>query len=306
MNKQMKEYLCHMTDAEKKAYNAEYYRNHKNYWEDYYSKGRTVGRPVGRQKYVTEGNGQGVYRRGEGLNNYSEIYSHSTAPKVGTTHRPRTGGNTYATDKEMDWQDGFLKDVDENDPRKKLQREYYEFRKYANMNDRLVKEYTNKANDCMRLAKEYEKKRAGWKTQGNNLSADDSPYRKWNKKIQETLEKASEYERRAKEAEKTKQEQIDGMKRCLEGIKRHNAEIEAHNSHTYEHKPSNKPHGAAVSDVEAFNSAYKKAEKKEKVKKAAKQAASDWKAGAKGISSMAKDSVEFGKKAFSKLLSKFR
>lgn len=66
MNEQMKEYLCHMTDAEKKAYNAEYYRNHKNYWEDYYSKGRTVGRPVGRQKYVTEGNG-GVKRRGEGL-----------------------------------------------------------------------------------------------------------------------------------------------------------------------------------------------------------------------------------------------
>lgn len=66
MNDKMKEYLCHMTDAEKKAYNAEYYRNHKNYWEDYYSKGRTVGRPVGRQKYVTEGNG-GVKRRGEGL-----------------------------------------------------------------------------------------------------------------------------------------------------------------------------------------------------------------------------------------------
>ena len=68
MNEQMKEYLCHMTDAEKKAYNAEYYRNHKNYWEDYYSKGRTVGRPVGRQKYVTEGGNGGVKRRGEGLN----------------------------------------------------------------------------------------------------------------------------------------------------------------------------------------------------------------------------------------------
>ena len=66
MNERMKEYLCHMTDAEKKAYNAEYYRNHKNYWEDYYSKGRTVGRPVGRKKYVTEGNG-GIKRRGEGL-----------------------------------------------------------------------------------------------------------------------------------------------------------------------------------------------------------------------------------------------
>lgn len=66
MNDQMKEYLCHMTDAEKKAYNAEYYRNHKNYWQDYYSKGQTVGRPTARQKYVTEG-GNGVNRRGEGL-----------------------------------------------------------------------------------------------------------------------------------------------------------------------------------------------------------------------------------------------
>ena len=66
MNDNMKEYLCHMTDAEKKAYNAEYYRNHKNYWQDYYSKGQTVGRPTARQKYVTEG-GNGVNRRGEGL-----------------------------------------------------------------------------------------------------------------------------------------------------------------------------------------------------------------------------------------------
>lgn len=62
MNGNMKEYLCHMTDAEKKAYNAEYYRNHKNYWQDYYSKGQTVGR----KKYVTEGNG-GINRRGYGL-----------------------------------------------------------------------------------------------------------------------------------------------------------------------------------------------------------------------------------------------
>lgn len=59
--------LCHMTDAEKKAYNAEYYRNHKNYWQDYYSKGQTVGRPMARPKYVTEGNGKGVQRRGSGL-----------------------------------------------------------------------------------------------------------------------------------------------------------------------------------------------------------------------------------------------
>lgn len=60
MNERTKEYLCHMTDAEKKAYNAEYYRNHKNYWQDYYSKGQTVGRPTARQKYVTEGGNGGT------------------------------------------------------------------------------------------------------------------------------------------------------------------------------------------------------------------------------------------------------
>ena len=57
------EFLCHMSPSEKKAYNTKYYREHKNYWKDYYSTG---GR-VGRQKYVTSGNGQGVKRRGEGL-----------------------------------------------------------------------------------------------------------------------------------------------------------------------------------------------------------------------------------------------
>lgn len=53
--------LCHMTPEEKKAYNAEYYkRNKEKFW------GVTGNRPVGRQKYVTEG-GSGVYRRGSGL-----------------------------------------------------------------------------------------------------------------------------------------------------------------------------------------------------------------------------------------------
>ena len=55
--------LCHMSPAEKKAYNTKYYQEHKNYWKDYYS----VGNRVGRQKYVTAGNGQGVKRRGDGL-----------------------------------------------------------------------------------------------------------------------------------------------------------------------------------------------------------------------------------------------
>lgn len=50
-----------MTPAQKKAYNEKYYREHSNYWKDFYSKGRLVGR----QKNVT-GNGV-VKRRGEGL-----------------------------------------------------------------------------------------------------------------------------------------------------------------------------------------------------------------------------------------------
>ena len=49
-----------MTPAQKKAYNEKYYREHSSYWKDFYSKGRLVGR----QKYVTEGNG-GVKRREE-------------------------------------------------------------------------------------------------------------------------------------------------------------------------------------------------------------------------------------------------
>ena len=52
-------YLCHMTPAEKKAYNARYYQEHKDeYWG--------VGKKSGRQKYIAEG-GTGVKRRGNGL-----------------------------------------------------------------------------------------------------------------------------------------------------------------------------------------------------------------------------------------------
>ena len=51
-----------MTSGSKKAYNQKYYQEHKNYWKDYYSKGRLVGR----KKNVT-GNGNGLYRRGNGL-----------------------------------------------------------------------------------------------------------------------------------------------------------------------------------------------------------------------------------------------
>lgn len=93
MNDQMKEYLCHMTDAEKKAYNAEYYRNHKNYWQDYYSKGQTVGR----QKRVTEDNGKTDYWR--------EYYG--TTPKYIHQHG-------YERRKQLsDWENKYAKAWDE-------------------------------------------------------------------------------------------------------------------------------------------------------------------------------------------------
>lgn len=58
--------LCHgATSSKKRAYNKDYYRTHKDYWKDYYSKGMTVGRS-GRDKY-TSGNSTGVARRGNGL-----------------------------------------------------------------------------------------------------------------------------------------------------------------------------------------------------------------------------------------------
>ncbi|MBR4430975.1 MAG: hypothetical protein IKU36_01605 [Bacteroidales bacterium] len=181
MNKRMKEYLCHMTDAEKKAYNAEYYRNHKNYWEDYYSKGRTVGRPVGRQKYVTEGNGQGIKRRGAGL---------GTGP-VGRSERSKK--------RETTWTETIIPET----------------------------------------------------IQTETILTEQTP------------------------------EQL------------------AAQQHANQHKPSkwDEYKENVSSNLNAIGDA---------TKKAAKQAASDWKAGAKSISSMAKDSVESGKKAFSKLLSKFR
>lgn len=58
--------LCHdATSSKKRAYNKDYYRMHKDYWKDYYSKGTTIGRS-GRDKYVS-GNSTGVARRGNGL-----------------------------------------------------------------------------------------------------------------------------------------------------------------------------------------------------------------------------------------------
>lgn len=66
-----------MTPAQKKAYNEKYYREHSNYWKDFYSKGRLVGRPKAHGKNTVSG-GSGVNRRGDGL---------GTGP-VGASNRP--------------------------------------------------------------------------------------------------------------------------------------------------------------------------------------------------------------------------
>ena len=63
---QYSKYLCHMSPSEKAAYNRSYYQRHKDYWKDYYSVGKTTGRPRGHQKDVVQG-GTGVKRRSNGL-----------------------------------------------------------------------------------------------------------------------------------------------------------------------------------------------------------------------------------------------
>lgn len=58
--------ICHsVTSTKKKAYNKDYYRMHKDYWKNYYSKGMLVGR----QKYVTDSENPGISKRGNGLGN---------------------------------------------------------------------------------------------------------------------------------------------------------------------------------------------------------------------------------------------
>ena len=285
-----------MTDAEKKAYNAEYYRNHKNYWQDYYSKGRTVGRPVGRQKYVTEGNGQGVARRGMGLNDYSAI----TSPNG---YNRRAGNQSYPSTPSSFKRDDYMYDnvfnnygsLKDGDIRKPAYDKYNSNRHDAIVFKRMAQESYNKANDYKRAANDVLKQ---------NRTQEDS--RRNRPKYERLMAEAEREERRAKEFESNQKRAEQNMELAYAEMKRLASEIEAHNP-SFTPRPSNRP-GTPSAQVnsEAFNSAYKKAEKKEKVKKAAKQAASDWKAGAKGISSMAKDSVESGKKALSRLLARFR
>lgn len=295
MNDNMKEYLCHMTDAEKKAYNAEYYRNHKNYWQDYYSKGQTVGRPTARQKYVTEGNGQGVERRGMGLNDYSAI----TSPNG---YNRRAGNQNYPSTpssfKRDDYMHGSLNgygSLKDGDVRKPVYDKYNNNRHDAIVFKRMAQESHNKANDYKRAANDVLKK---------NRTPEDSKRNR--PKYERLIAEAEREEQRAKKFESDQKKAEQNMELAYAEMKRLSAEIEAHNP-SFTPRPSNRP-GAPSAQVnsEAFSNAYKKAEKKEKAKKTAKQAYSDWNSGAKSIAKTAVSSVNSGKKALSSLLSKFK
>lgn len=257
MNERMKEYLCHMTDAEKKAYNAEYYRNHKNYWEDYYSKGRTVGRPTSHQKDVVQG-GNGVKRRGEALG----------TGQVGSFRQNTIGPSTKGVQVS-------------NDPSKD-----------SKERKELARNYQNRLEERKAYMQASNKLKARFKAQIN--SAGQYKAAGNDKKAQQMLDLAEkskrEYESYDKMIEDYDKNKIPAAR---EALARYDALSEMHNSGQMN---PNKP-SVQVKKTDMA---------KEKVKSKAKQAASDWKAGAKGISSMAKDSVESGKKAFSKLLSKFR
>lgn len=124
--------LCHMTPEEKKAYNAEYYkRNKEKFW------GVTGNRPVGRQKYVTEG-GSGVYRRGSGL---------GTGP-VGNTSYPSSAGAPSRGIRVSDDPNTDPKD------RKKLARNYQnkiaERNEYEKASQKLKKRFKEQINSAGR------------------------------------------------------------------------------------------------------------------------------------------------------------
>lgn len=291
MNDNMKEYLCHMTDAEKKAYNAEYYRNHKNYWQDYYSKGQTVGRPTARQKYVTEGNGQGVERRGFGTHRFfSRERTGGPTPPKGALRRYGGSENFGYHDNEM-YKHGTLP---EDHPNRKNQKEYEAAREQTKNAWQEVERYrvlygdyrreTDRLNKQYKLEKDKTKKEYIWR-------------------------QMQQYQSRREEADKDKTRAyneylngVDAMNKALDNYKRTEAQLKA-TSQQHENRPGTP---SAQVNSEAFSNAYAKAEKKEKVKKTAKQAYSDWNSGAKSIAKTAASSVNSGKKALSSLLSKFK
>ena len=95
MNEFSKE-LMHMTDAEKRAYNREYYRKNREYWKNYAETGHGIGRQSSNGLGTPGASGRpktygspttGGYRRGEGLN-----ASKSDFGTPGASGRPKTYG----------------------------------------------------------------------------------------------------------------------------------------------------------------------------------------------------------------------
>ncbi|MBO7365229.1 MAG: hypothetical protein J6U28_00840 [Bacteroidales bacterium] len=279
--------LCHMTPEEKKAYNAEYYkRNKEKFW------GVTGNRPVGRQKYVTEGNGQGVERRGLGLNDYFH------RERTGSQTPPRKDLRRYGGSEDYGFYDNDVYNhgtLPENHPNRKYQKEYESAKDQARNAFKEAERYRvlygDYSREVNRLNKEYSNEKD--KMKKNLIWRQMEQY--MDKRDQADKDRTKAYEEYTKSV-RAMQKARDNYKRTEEQLK---ATSQQHDS---------RPGSAMTSQVnsEAFSNAYAKAEKKQKVKKAAKQAASDWKSGAKAVSQLASDGVSKGKSIASAILSKFR
>ena len=279
--------LCHMTPEEKKAYNAEYYkRNKEKYW------GVTGNRPVGRQKYVTEGNGQGVQRRGLGLRDYfHKERTGSQTPSKSDLRKYGGSENFGFYDNDM-YKNGTLS---EDHPNRKNQRAYEEAKARAkdawNELERNRVLYGDYNREISRLDKEY--KREKDESKKNRI---------WNQ-MEQYMSKRDAADKEKSRAYDDYSKSVKEMQRALDNYKRTEAQIMA-TSQQHDVRPGS----AMTSQVnsEAFSNAYQKEQRKQKFKQKAKQASSDWKSGAKTVKQLASDSVSKGKGIASSILSKFK
>ena len=82
--------LCHgATSSKKQAYNKDYYRTHKDYWKNYYSKGLTIGRTTRQDPY----NG--------GLDSWSNLVSQTGGLEAGSTYNQALHDSPHYTTHQM-------------------------------------------------------------------------------------------------------------------------------------------------------------------------------------------------------------
>lgn len=84
-------YLCHMTAEEKKAYNAKYYQEHKDYWQEYYKR-ENVDKRNARQS--------AAYKFGNNLIR-PKVYDYSDRSESGELQiltKPRRSGDSTMAD----------------------------------------------------------------------------------------------------------------------------------------------------------------------------------------------------------------